>query len=164
MSFGDHEIGVNGIADADDDSGRILFRYMNDYVTEEFSDLQTLALEGSVVGESATLQMEYMNGFSPSLLIGLEESDQIHIKEAFAQIVETEAPCAFSLLSSSIHDTQNDLLVGSRGAGLKIFQFDKFPRGTFAPGEEPVLEVGPILASTGNFCFANAIGQPHHWI
>ena len=159
MSFGDHEIGVNGIADADDDSGRILFRYMNDYVTEEFSDLQTLALEGSVVGESATLQMEYMNGFSPSLLIGLEESDQIHIKEAFAQIVETEAPCAFSLLSSSIHDTQNDLLVGSRGAGLKIFQFDKFPRGTFAPGEEPVLEVGPILASTGNFCFANAWGS-----
>lgn len=155
MSFGDHEIGVNGIADADDGSGRILFRYRNDYVTEEFSDLETIPLEGSIAGEKAILKMEYLNGFSPTLLIGLKESDRIHVKEAFAQIVETEAPCAFSLPSSSVHDAQKDLLVGSKGGGLKIFQFDKFPRGTFAPGEEPMLVAGPVLASTGNFCFAN---------
>ncbi|MEZ6011222.1 MAG: hypothetical protein R3C08_05040 [Hyphomonas sp.] len=169
MSFQQPEAGLIGVEDTEDGSGRTMFRFVNDMVNEGFGDKTQLGLDGSVAGEPVAFEGIYPSIFGAPYFpaFALEQSGKVYITTADAffnpgattanelAITDTlDVPGACAVDDIWLNTTQYDLIVGTRGNGLRFFT--QKPRG----GKVVSLtyEPGPVLSEDGEFCMLGRNG------
>ena len=148
--FGAMDIGLIGVADREDDTGRLSFRYRNDLTTEEFDPVIQNDLADSIASEKTVISSGYFRGSSQSVIVALEESNQVHLLQAFAQVLTTQKPCSVASITSSDIPILSDLVVGSRDSGLRLFNFD------MANGMS--IGASTVLEASGEYCYIGGEG------
>ena len=162
-SFQQPEAGIIGVEDTDDGNGMTLFRYINDTLTEAFGAKILLSFENSVAGDLVDVE-----GIIPSIFgapyfpaFALERSGKVFITTADASFVPgsdaenelavtdvLDVPGACSVNDVSSGDTEYDLIVGTRGDGLRLY-LQKPANGTVL---SLTYEPGQVLADEGELC------------
>ncbi|KCZ85588.1 PKD domain-containing protein [Hyphomonas adhaerens MHS-3] len=142
--FGALTSGLIGVADKADDTARLSFRYENDLTTEEFVPVVENDLPDSIAGENTLVSSGFFKSGSQSVLVALEESNRVHLLQAFEQVLTTQKPCAVASLLSPDIPILSDLVVGSRDNGLRLFKFDDVNGMN--------LEPSTVIEASGEYC------------
>ncbi|KCZ45643.1 hypothetical protein [Hyphomonas sp. CY54-11-8] len=149
--FGALTSGLIGVADKADDTGRLSFRYENDLTTEEFVPVVENDLPESIASENAIVSSEFFGSGAQTVLIALEESNRVHLLQAYEQVLTTQKPCAVASLRSQDIPVLSDLVVGSRDNGLRLFKFDDVSGMN--------LEPSTVIEASGEYCYVGGEGN-----
>lgn len=167
LPVGNQEAGVIGIQKAESGAPEV-FRFVNDYVSGAFSPLETTVFERSTPEDEVVVRGLYLDlaAFGLNLVVGLDKGgvyvmriDSVDEpnKLVVADWLNIAETCAIVSIPPALNNQRRDLLLGTKGAGLRVFSSQPFD---VEPGESIVdifdLEPGPVIEPVGDFCFLGA--------
>lgn len=157
--YRDYENGVIGLSDAEDDSGRVIFRVPFDYVGQVFHELEQVPLPESSGGEPAFIRPVHVATLSegPHMMMpvaGIDRLNKIFVVPKTSDYIlnirqshDIDAPCTVADLPVD-GTIKRHLVVGTRGNGLQVFR--QLPDD---PGmASSKYEAGEVLTDTGTYC------------